>query len=207
MSSDRQQRSRDLERLLTFVDAVAAVAITLLVLPLVDLAGEIQTSSDSVGDLITSHSGRFWAFGLSFVVIARLWVAQHAVMRAAIAHNHYVLWCLVLWSLAIVFLPFPTALLPIGGDQPITKILYMGTLAVASTCLALLAVTLGRNSSLRESVNGPAVAPAAVTAVLFAAALVISLAVPGSGYYPLALLAGTDVGVRAVRRVQRRRFS
>jgi uncharacterized membrane protein len=207
MSSDTQQRSRDLERLLTFVDAVAAVAITLLVLPLVDLAGEIHSSSDSVGDLITAHSGRFWAFGLSFVVIARLWVAQHEVMRAAVAANRYVLWWLILWSLAIVFLPFPTALLPIGGDQPITKVLYMGTLAVASTCLALLALAIGKHSSLRETADGPAVAPAAVTAALFAAALVISLAVPGTGYYPLALLAVTDLGVKTVRRIQRRGVS
>jgi uncharacterized membrane protein len=207
MPSDRQQRSRDLERLLTFVDAVAAVAITLLVLPLVDLAGEIHSSSDSVGELITSNSGRFWAFGLSFVVIARLWVAQHDVMRTAVAHNRYMLCCLVLWSLAVVFLPFPTALLPIGGDQVITKVLYMGTLALASCCLALLAVAIGRQSSLRAGAEGPAVAPAAVTAALFAAALVISLAFPRSGYYPLALLAVTGMGVRAVRRIQRGRFS
>ena len=33
------ERSRDLERLITFVDAIVAIAITLLVLPLAELAG------------------------------------------------------------------------------------------------------------------------------------------------------------------------
>lgn len=35
-------RSRDLERFITFIDAIVAIAITLLVLPLVDLATEIE---------------------------------------------------------------------------------------------------------------------------------------------------------------------
>jgi uncharacterized membrane protein len=200
----QSERTRDLERLLTFVDAVAAVAITLLILPLVDLAGELHSSTESVGHLIAAHSGRFWAFALSFVVIARLWVAQHQLMRPVIAQNRYVLWLLMMWSLAIVFLPFPTALLPIGGDQAITKILYMGTLALASTLLTLLAVAIGRSSAIRETDQGPAVAPAAVIAVLFAVALAISLAVPESGYYPLAVLFFSDVLVVAIRRVQRR---
>lgn len=201
------ERSRDLERLLTFVDAVAAVAITLLVLPLVDLAGELHSSTDSVGDLIAAHSGRFWAFALSFVVIARLWLAQHALMRSVIAANGYVVWWLILWSLAIVFLPFPTALLPIGGDQAVTKVLYMGTLSVASGFLALLAVTVGRDRSIRETDEGPAVAPAAVIAALFAASLVLSLAFPVLGYAPLLLLFLTEFVVDALRRLRRRRVN
>ena len=35
-----QERERDLERFLTFVDAVVAIAITLLVLPLVEISQE-----------------------------------------------------------------------------------------------------------------------------------------------------------------------
>ncbi|HEY2299026.1 MAG TPA: TMEM175 family protein [Jatrophihabitans sp.] len=202
-SGGQAERGRDLERLLTFVDAVAAVAITLLVLPLVDLAGELHSTNDSVGDLITSHWGRFWAFALSFLVIARLWLAQHELMRPVIAQNRFLVVGLVMWSLAIVFLPFPTALLPLGGDQVITKILYIGTLAIASTFLTLLGVVVGRDSSIRETDHGPAVAPSAVTAVLFAAALGISLAVPASGYFPLALLVVTDLAVKAVRRIRR----
>jgi len=197
-------RSRDLERLLTFVDAVAAVAITLLVLPLVDLAGEVHSSRDSVSDLIASHAGRFWAFALSFIVIARLWLAQHDLMRSVIAQNRAVVACLIMWSLAIVFLPFPTALLPVGGDQAVTKVLYMGTLAIASTFLALLAVAVGRTRSIRETEHGPPVAPAAVTAALFTIALVISLVFPVVGYFPLVLLVATDFAVDAVRRVPRR---
>ena len=200
----QRERSRDLERLLTFVDAVAAVAITLLVLPLVDLASEVHTRHDSVSDLISTHFGRFWAFALSFVVIARLWLAQHDLMRPVIAQSRALVGLLIMWSLAIVFLPFPTALLPIGGEQVITKVLYMGTLAIASTLLALVAIAIGRDSSIRETEHGPAVAPAAVIAVLFAVALIISVTVPAAGYYPLVLLIASDLVVDVIRRVQRR---
>jgi hypothetical protein len=42
MDSDRVERSRDFERFITFIDAIVAIAITLLVLPLVDLATELD---------------------------------------------------------------------------------------------------------------------------------------------------------------------
>jgi len=129
----RAERSRDLERVLTYVDAIAAVAITLLILPLVDLAGEIRSEHDSVSALIRSHAGEFWGFALSFVVIARLWFSQHRLMRPVVTANRPLLFWLLLWTFAIVFLPFPTALLSIGGDQPITKVLYIGTLALSSS--------------------------------------------------------------------------
>lgn len=199
------ERSRDLERLLTFVDAIAAVAITLLVLPLVDLAGDIRSENDSVSELIRSHGGQFWAFGLSFAVIARLWLAQHRLMRPVVATNRGILIWLVLWTFAVVFLPFPTALLSNGGEQSVTKSLYMGTLAASSLCLALLAVAIKRDRSVREPGDPPSAAPATVTGVLLAMALVISLLVPSTGYYPLLLLLASDVITSAWRKVSAKR--
>jgi uncharacterized membrane protein len=191
-SQQRAERSRDLERFLTFVDAIVAVAITVLVLPLVDLAGEIRSDDDSVSELIRSHAGQFWAFGLSFVVIARLWLAQHRLMRLVVATNQAILIYLILWTFAIVFLPFPTALLSNGGDQAITKCLYIGTLGASSLCLTLLAVAIKRDSSVRESDVTPSAVPAAATVVLLAAALLITLVFPSTSYYPLLLLLASD---------------
>ena len=63
---------------------------------------------------------------------------------------------------------------------------------MSSFCLALLAVAIGRDRSVRESDEGPPAAPAVVTGVLFVVALVVSLLVPSTGYYPLLLLVATD---------------
>jgi uncharacterized membrane protein len=186
------ERSRDLERLLTFVDAIAAVAITLLVLPLVDLAGQIHSERQSVAHLIQLHSGLFWSFGLSFAVIARLWLAQHVLMRSVIASSRGIVGWLVLWTVAIVFLPFPTALLSDGGHQRITKVLYIGTLALSSICLACLAFVIKRDPSLHEPGEPPSPAAGIINALLFLLALALSLAIPPLSYYPLILLIGGD---------------
>jgi uncharacterized membrane protein len=186
------ERSRDLERLLTFVDAIVAVAITLLILPLVDLAGGIHSEHQSVAHLISSNDDLFWAFGLSFVVIARLWLAQHVLMRSVIASSPRMVSLLILWTLAIVFLPFATALLPGGGDQALTKILYIGTLTASSICLALLAWVIRRSPDLHEPGEAPSPVAGLINALLFLIALGLAVLVPGLSYYPLLLLVTAD---------------
>lgn len=198
------ERSRDLDRLITFVDAVVAVAITLLILPLVDLAGQVGSGHGTVRTLLTAHSGQFWAFGLSFVVIARLWLAQHHLLNPVIASSRAVMSWLLLWTLAIVFLPFPTALLPAGGSQSLTKLLYIGTLTISGLCLTGLAVAISRNRAIRDSDETPAVGPPAVSAALLAVALVLSLVIPGSSYYPLLLLLAGDSIAALLGRIRTR---
>ena len=70
------ERDRNFDRLLTFVDAIVAIAITLLVLPLVELAPEVRDGG-SVADLLREHADELGAFVLSFYVIARIWLSQH----------------------------------------------------------------------------------------------------------------------------------
>jgi uncharacterized membrane protein len=199
------ERSRDLERILTFVDAIAAVAITLLVLPLVDLGNEIRSADESVWHLVTTHANQFWAFALSFAVIARLWLAQHVLFRSVIASTRGMVTLLMLWSMAIVFLPFPTALLPVGGEQAATKVLYLGTLTLSAICLAGIAIIIGRDRRLRDTDKAPTPTTSLATAVAFLLALAISLAVPVTSYYPLLLLVVTDPAVALIARLRNRR--
>ena len=193
------ERSRDLDRLLTFVDAAVAIALTLLVLPLVDLAGEIETD-DSVWHVIAEHRGQFGAFVLSFVVIARLWRAQHEIMRGALEDRPGVFWCLVAWALTIVFLPFPTALLSATGSQAATKVAYIGALLLSSILLALLAAAVRRQLP-PGTPHRPSVLPAAVDAMVDAVALLLSVFLPVLSYVPLLLLV---LGGRATALARRR---
>jgi uncharacterized membrane protein len=66
------------ERLVMFTDAVAAIAITLLILPLLETISE-ASGADSLGDLVHGHLGQFGAFVLSFAVIFRFWWGHHRV--------------------------------------------------------------------------------------------------------------------------------
>ncbi len=65
---------RGFERLITFADAVVAIALTLLVLPLVEIPAELGADS-SLADVFTEHRGQIGGFLLSFVVIWVFWTA------------------------------------------------------------------------------------------------------------------------------------
>jgi uncharacterized membrane protein len=194
-------RERDLDRLLTFVDAVVAIAITLLVLPLVELTTDL-TEDDSVAHLL--HTPELWSFLLSFVVIARLWFAQHQAVRPLVASHRYVSALLVLWMLTIAFLPFPTALVAKAGDQPATKVLYIGTMAVSTVVTGLISWVMRRNPQITDGDAKPDPEPGVVTGVLLLLALAITLAIPATSYFPLLLLYA-ETPVRRVLRMIRRK--
>ena len=192
------ERERDLERFLTFVDAIVAIAITLLVLPLVEVGAEV--GEGSVADLVAAHGIDLLGFLLSFTVIARLWLAQHHIVRGLVRQNRLVVQLLLAWTLTIVFLPFPTALVVGTSDDSVAKLLYIGTMALSSGLLAVLGWAIGRDRTLRDDDARPDSLSAAATTVAFLLALVISVAFPVLGYWPLLLLVLAEPIVDRIRR-------
>ncbi len=205
MTSEPPERSRDFERFITFVDAIVAIAITLLVLPLVDLTAEL--GDGSVWDLLGAHTVEIGGFLLSFVVIATAWLAQHRMIRHVIAHDPLITWLMLLWTLTIVILPFPTALVAESGHQAATKIIYVGTMTLTSAVLTLLGWAIGRNRAVRDTDAKPELAPAISSTLSFALALAVMLAVPQTSYYPLLLLmvSGRLISLRRRLRARGRR--
>lgn len=194
-----RERERDLDRLLTFVDAVVAIAITLLVLPLADVAGEV--GKGTVFELLSEHTAEMLGFFLSFAVIARLWTAHHAIVSGLVRQDGWIVTLMLLWALTIVFLPFPTALVAEAPDDALTKVLYMGTMAVSSAVLAAIAWFIGRRPDVRDTAPPPDPAVAAASVVAFLAALAVSVAIPATGYWPLLLLVLAEPVVRSSRAV------
>jgi uncharacterized membrane protein len=192
-----RERERDLERLLTFVDAVVAIAITLLVLPLAELGGEVR--SGHVADLLREHADDLLGFVLSFVVIARLWLAQHTIVATLVRQSPMVVRLLLTWTFTIVFLPFPTALIAGTSQDGLAKVLYLGTMAASSALLALMALVIRRDRSLRDTDDGPDAVHAAGTTATFLIALAVSTAFPAAGYWPLLLLIAIDPVVDLLR--------
>jgi uncharacterized membrane protein len=198
MSDVRVERERDFDRFLTFVDAIVAIAITLLVLPLVDAAGAYR--GDSVTRLLSDSNSQIWAFFLSFVVIADLWLTQHRLFHNVVLSNSAIQRLMLLWTLTIVCLPFPTALVAGNtGHEPVTKTLYVGTMAVSALVLALLCLVIGRHPELRDSAETPDHVLAFATFAAFVVALVMMLVLPGVSYWPLLVLLVPDRLVRLWR--------
>jgi uncharacterized membrane protein len=179
-------RRRDFDRLLTFVDAIVAIAITLLVLPLAELTSDI--GDQPVTHLLRAHQGQLWSFLLSFVVIARLWFVQHHSLRTVLVAPEHVGLLLMLWSATIVFLPFPTALLAGAGSQALTELLYIGTITLNVALVAVMDLLVRRDPSVTGGQALPNLASAVANVVLLLLALVLALLLPGPSYYTLVLL-------------------
>ena len=195
---------RGLDRLITFLDAVVAIAITLLVLPLVDVLPDEGATVD-LDRLLADEAGRFGAFALSFVVIAQLWLVHHRIVERVGSYDRAFVVLNLVWTLTIVLLPFATEVAAVYGNQDRLGIaVYIGTVTLSSACLTVLSLMVsGRPHLRRPGYDGSEDDPTAalLTTATFVVALVVGVAVPGVGYLALLLLFLTD----PVRRLLARR--
>jgi uncharacterized membrane protein len=181
---------RGLERLITFLDAVVAIAITLLVLPLVDVLPD-EASTVPLGALLVDEARRFTAFALSFAVIADLWLVHHRIVERVGSYDGPFLLVNLLWTLTIVLLPFATEVAAVYDDQRLAIGLYIGTMTLSSACLTVLhLMVVGRPHLRRRGYDGAEDDPtgALLTTATFVVALVVGVAVPAVGYRALLLL-------------------
>jgi uncharacterized membrane protein len=192
---------RGLDRIVLFTDAVVAIACTLLVLPLVDLA--TQDAGVPVGRLLSDHVGQFGAFALSFTVIARLWVAHHRLFERVGAYDSVVIWLTLIWLFTVAFLPFPTAILATQSGHG-ASMLYVGTLLVSSVALASSDAWVSAHPALQRTDEPDTMAdpPHWTTAALFVAAFTVTATLPRASVWPLLLLLLTGP-IDAMRRRRR----
>ncbi|MFK4299361.1 putative membrane protein [Arthrobacter sp. GAS37] len=102
------QTTRGLDRLVFFTDAVTAIAITLLVLPLVDSVTQAARDGLSAEQFIGNNFAAISGFALSFVVIARLWLAHHSTFEHVRSYSSPLLLLNLFWAFTVVVLPLPT---------------------------------------------------------------------------------------------------
>lgn len=107
-------------------DAVFAIAITLLVLPLADAR---LPDANLTGALLALWP-KVFAFALSFLVIGNYWITHHRTFEYIIRSDGRLLQLNLLFLLFIAFLPFPTAVLGEHGDRTASVVLYAGSIVL-----------------------------------------------------------------------------
>ena len=176
-------------RIENFSDAVVAIAITLLILPLVDSASSIGPGG--LGPFVHHHSSQFLAFGLSFAVIGSFWWGQHRALEHVVGYDRLLVAGMFVWILSIVFLPFPTELLSAAthGGQGVHA-LYVGTMLVTSVGALMQDVAIVRRPELTvEEHRGDArIDGSLILTATMAVVLVVVIAVPAIGLWALLLL-------------------
>ena len=199
----RYRTERGLDRLVNFSDATVAIAITILLLPLVDVAVEIE--EETLGELLSSNIGTIIAFAATFAVIARLWTAHHRIFEAATDYDNGAIWINFLWLASIVVMPFTANVLAHSDlADPSVNALYVGTMMLSSIALLWLVIHLRRHPSLTASGarRNLRVRETTLTAVTFAVVLVLSVIFPRVGIYWLLLLIPVGVVTGVLRRRQ-----
>jgi len=182
--------SRGFDRLVFFTDAVTAIAITLLILPLVDLVPEYAAAhpQGTLGEYIR----QLGAFLLSFVIIARLWLANHRALEPVERQSRTLLTLSLAWAFTVVVLPLPTALIASTLDDDRAGIaFYIGTMTASSLLLTAICWEVYRRPELggtdreRTLLNLYGVGS---IAVFFVVALVVGVAFPQINFFALFLL-------------------
>lgn len=195
------------ERFTTFVDAVVAIAMTLLILPLLEAVSDAAAGKRSTAEFFTEHAGQLLSFALSFLLIAVFWMGHHRQYRDVEQITPALLWINVGWMATIVWLPVPTAMLGQLDADPLQAVVYIGTLigtqlSTLGGWLYLLRhpqLTTAPPSALRAGVVGDLAA-----IILFVAALVIAALTAPNGYWALLLLLLNGPLARLLNRGARR---
>lgn len=176
------------DRIVFFSDAVVAIAISLLILPVVDVFAD--DAGRSVRETFNEEAGSLLAFVLSFVVIARFWLAHHQIFELVRSYTTPMLVANMFWLLSIVFVPLPTQLAGTNDDNDrLVYALYIGTLFVVSAALVLVAYTMQIAPEIHVDPNNPprATEGASIT-VLILVALLLAVTVPGLGMWAMFVL-------------------
>ena len=187
---------------MNFTDAIAAIAITLLILPLVGAVPDTRSADDTVGKFLAIHSPELVSFLISFAVIARLWVAHHHIFDHVGGINRGLIFLSILWSATIVFLPLPTAMTATFEADRAMIALYIGTMALSSLTLSAIVLTVRNNPALGavdRPVTSDMVVGSVSTSLAFLVALAIGVVFPALNYWALLVLL-----VPAPRRLLRR---
>ncbi|WP_223627438.1 TMEM175 family protein [Microbacterium sp. EST19A] len=204
MADRRSGQQFSTERFKAFADAVVAIAMTLLILPLLESVSDAASKHVSTGEFLAEEWGQLFSFALSFLLIANFWMEHHNQYTAVRAVTPMLLWINIAWLATIVWLPVPTAMLGQMDTDPLQEVVYIGTLILTQITTFAAKLYLLRHPDLTTA---PAsrirldIAGDVASIILFAAALAIAVSIGGKGYFALLLLLLTGVFAKLLYRI------
>lgn len=206
--TDRTSLRFSTERFKAFADAVVAIAMTLLILPLLEAVSDAGAKHLTTGEFFAENGGQLFSFALSFLLIANFWMEHHRQYTEVTEITPALLWINIAWLATIVWLPVPTAMLGQMDTDPLQETVYIGTLILTQVATLAAKLYLLRHpdltstpiSRVRQDVAGDVAA-----IILFGLALGIAVVMVDQGYFALFLLFLTGILARALNRLWPRR--
>lgn len=179
---------RGLERLIFFSDAVVAIAITLIALPLIDSAREVSNGSTS--KFLSDNLYGLIAAVVGFAVISAFWREHHRLYERATGYTPLLLRVNMFWLMGIVALPVATVLDVYSQHDRLAAGVYLIVTIYTMSLDRIEELILYRAHLLSD---GDRITRADLilrwTMVVAACiALVVALALPGVGLWSLLLV-------------------
>jgi uncharacterized membrane protein len=177
------------ERAKAFIDAVVAIAMTLLILPLMESVAESASRQEGAAVWLHDHQGQLVSFVLSFAIIAMFWINHHRLFAVVENVSVPLLWITMAWLLSIVWLPVATAMSGQMKDTDnLVKALYIGSMILTSLLTLTMRIYLSRHPALHAASENELRRGMSVDismALLFGVALTIAMIFPALSYWPM----------------------
>jgi uncharacterized membrane protein len=126
MINEQENHLKKLDRMATFIDAVLAIAITLLVL---DLRVPVLKEVNSTGELAEKLAHllpHFYAFLLCFLALMQYWVGSNAFLVLVVRYTNTIGVLNVMMLLPFCLLPFSASIIGEYPDNPGSYVLFGG---------------------------------------------------------------------------------
>jgi uncharacterized membrane protein len=171
------EKSLGLERVIFFSDAVFAIVITLLVLPLTAEI-ELPEGGRDLAQQVWELWPRVLSFVVSFLVIGQFWIAHHHMFTHVRRYDQGLLWFNLVSLLTVTFLPFPTALLGarLETDDAFPVVFYATSMTVSSIALTATWLYAVRGSLIDEAIPARQLHALTLRALATSAIFLLSIA-------------------------------
>lgn len=159
MPTQTFRSGRAFDRLINFSDAVVAVAVTVLVLPIADIT--LSRGEGTVWDVLGDHAGEIITFFFTFFVVSIMWLTHNRFMNQLRGYDGVIFWLNTAWLSIIAFLPVTSALYSDSGQDGTggwfsgtilvgSGMLYWGSLSLISFIITLMSLRARRNTHLYD---------------------------------------------------------
>lgn len=197
------------ERPKAFVDSVVAIALTLLILPLMESVSEVARAGNDASSWFAEQHSQLLSFVLSFILIAMFWMIHHRLFSSVHRVTPTLLWILAAWMMSIVWLPVATAIAGrMSDDDLLARAVYIGSLVLTALVGLAVRLYLKKHPSL-HSIDQPSFVDGLSVdisiALLFLVALILTTLVPTLGYYSLLIMLLSDMVQKLLTRMFGRR--
>ena len=180
----RPSERDDFGRVMSFTDAVFAIAMTLLVVE-IGVPETIDGATDDPGALLGAFADKgplIFAFFLGCYVIGFYWAAHHRFMSWLDAVDRGFVLLTVVYLTFVALLPFPTGVLGEFGQNPISVIAFALNMGAVSGMETVLFAYARRQRLFRqelpEDVYRWALGSSLLPVLAFALSILVAFALP-----------------------------